>query len=175
MLFGPRLTNASSDEIMAYSTSRPITGGRAMQVASGPSGPRRESSCLKRLIVDPGSSEIWSVPLVYITEFYTPLVICSVAQWNFGFHAVPISKISITVVVAFGPGMRWCKSITAAAQELMGQIRPGSAKTTHAIRGELQRSQTPVASLARQHGINEKTVLKERHRSSVEDMPKSPG
>lgn len=37
----------------------------------------------------------------------------------------------------------------------MGQIRHGSAKTTHAIRGELQR-----ASLAKRYGINEKTVLK---------------
>lgn len=53
----------------------------------------------------------------------------------------------------------------------MGQLLHGSAKTTHAIRGELQRSQASSASLAKRHGINEKTVLKWRHRRSVEDMP----
>ena len=56
----------------------------------------------------------------------------------------------------------------------MGQILHGSAKTTHAIRGELQRSQASVASLARKYGINEKTVLKWRHRQSVDDMPMGP-
>ena len=56
----------------------------------------------------------------------------------------------------------------------MGQILHGSAKTTHAIRGELQRSQASVASLARKYGINEKTVLKWRHRQSVEDKPMGP-
>ncbi len=56
----------------------------------------------------------------------------------------------------------------------MGQVLHGSAKTTHAIRAELQRSQASVASLARQYGIDEKTVLKWRHRQSVEDMPMGP-
>ena len=56
----------------------------------------------------------------------------------------------------------------------MGQILHGSAKNTHAIRGELQRSQASVASLARKYGINEKTVLKWRHRQSVEDKPTGP-
>ena len=56
----------------------------------------------------------------------------------------------------------------------MGQILHGSAKTTHAIRGELQRSQASVASLAKRYGINQKTVLKWRHRRSVEDMPMGP-
>lgn len=50
----------------------------------------------------------------------------------------------------------------------MGQILHGSAKTTHSIRGELQRTQASVASLAKRYGINEKTVIKpargpERH------------
>jgi transposase-like protein len=49
--------------------------------------------------------------------------------------------------------------------------RHGSAKTTHAIRGELQRSQASVASFAKRYGINEKTVLKWRHRQSIEDLP----
>lgn len=49
----------------------------------------------------------------------------------------------------------------------MGQVLHGNAKTTHAIRSELQRSQASVASLAKRYGINEKTVLKWRHRQSV--------
>ena len=56
----------------------------------------------------------------------------------------------------------------------MGQILHGSAKATHTIRSELQRSQASVASLAKRYGINEKTVLKWRHRHSVEDMPMGP-
>lgn len=56
----------------------------------------------------------------------------------------------------------------------MGQILHGSAKTTHAIRGELQRSQASVASRAKRYGINEKTVVKWRHRRSVKDMPMGP-
>jgi transposase-like protein len=56
----------------------------------------------------------------------------------------------------------------------MGQILHGSAKTTHAVRAELQRSQASVAQLARQFGINEKTVIKWRNRQSVEDMPMGP-
>ena len=56
----------------------------------------------------------------------------------------------------------------------MGQILHGCAKTTHAIRGELQRSEASVAILAKRYGINEKTVLKWRHRQSVEDLPMGP-
>ena len=52
----------------------------------------------------------------------------------------------------------------------MGQVLHGSAKTTHAIRGELQRSQASVASLAKRFSINEKTVLKWRKRQSVEEV-----
>src|SRR3546814_20960365 len=56
----------------------------------------------------------------------------------------------------------------------MGQLLHGSAKTTHAVRAELQRSQAPVAQLAKRYGINEKTVIKWRRRPSVEDMPVGP-
>ena len=56
----------------------------------------------------------------------------------------------------------------------MGAFLHGSAKTTHAMRAELQRSQASVASLARKYGIDEKTVLKWRQRQSVEDMPMGP-
>lgn len=56
----------------------------------------------------------------------------------------------------------------------MGQVLHGSAKTTHAVRSELQRSQASVASLAKRYGINEKTVLKWRKRQSVEDLTMGP-
>jgi len=56
----------------------------------------------------------------------------------------------------------------------MGQVLHGSAKTTHAVRAELQRSQAPVAQLAKRFGINEKTVIKWRHRESIEDLPMGP-
>src|SRR3546814_19358123 len=56
----------------------------------------------------------------------------------------------------------------------MGQLLHGSAKTTHAVRAELQRSQAPVAQLAKRYGIHEKTVIKWRSRPSVEDMPVGP-
>ena len=56
----------------------------------------------------------------------------------------------------------------------MGQVLHGSAKTTHALRAELQRSQAPVAQLAKRYGINEKTVIKWRKRQSVEDLPMGP-
>lgn len=56
----------------------------------------------------------------------------------------------------------------------MGQLLHGSAKTTHAVRAELQRSQAPIAQLAKRCGINERTVIKWRSRQSVEDRPMGP-
>ena len=56
----------------------------------------------------------------------------------------------------------------------MGQVLHGSAKTTHAVRAELQRSKAPAAELARRYGINEKTVRKWRSRSTVADEPMGP-
>jgi len=56
----------------------------------------------------------------------------------------------------------------------MGQFLHGSAKTTHAVRAELQRSKAPAAELARRYGINEKTVRKWPSRSTVEDRPMGP-
>src|SRR3546814_11904293 len=67
-----------------------------------------------------------------------------------------------------------CSSDLITAEGLMGQVLHGSAKTTHAVRGELQRSQASVASLAKRFGINEKTVIKWRKRQSGEDMPMGP-
>ena len=42
----------------------------------------------------------------------------------------------------------------------MGQIRHGSATTTHAVRAALQRSQASLAQLIQDLGINPKTVAK---------------
>ncbi len=40
----------------------------------------------------------------------------------------------------------------------MGQIRHGSATTTHAVRAAIQRSQASLAALSQELGINPKTV-----------------
>ena len=52
----------------------------------------------------------------------------------------------------------------------MGQIRHGSATTTHAVRAAIQRSQASLAQLSRELDINPKTVAKWRKRAMVEDM-----
>ena len=56
----------------------------------------------------------------------------------------------------------------------MGQIRHGSATTTHAVRAAIQRSQASLAQLSRELGINPKTVAKWRKRATVEDMKTGP-
>jgi transposase InsO family protein len=56
----------------------------------------------------------------------------------------------------------------------MAQVLHGSAKTTHAVRTELQRSSASAAELARRYGLNAKTVAKWRSRSSVDDLPMGP-
>ena len=56
----------------------------------------------------------------------------------------------------------------------MGQIRHGSATTTHAVRAAIQRSQASLAQLSREMGINPKTVAKWRKRATVEDMKTGP-
>lgn len=56
----------------------------------------------------------------------------------------------------------------------MAQVLHGSAKTTHVIRAELQRSQASIAELARRYRLNGKTVAKWRCRASVEDLPMGP-
>ena len=59
----------------------------------------------------------------------------------------------------------------------MGQVRHGSATTTHAVRAAIQRSQASLAALSRELGINPKTVAKWRKRTTVEDLktgPKAP-
>ena len=56
----------------------------------------------------------------------------------------------------------------------MGQVRHGSATTTHAVRAALQRSQTSISKLSREFGINPKTVAKWRKRQTVEDQKTGP-
>ncbi len=59
----------------------------------------------------------------------------------------------------------------------MGQVRHGSATTTHAVRAAIQRSHASFSTLSRELGINPKTVAKWRKRATVEDMrtgPKAP-
>lgn len=56
----------------------------------------------------------------------------------------------------------------------MGQILHGGATTTHAVRAAIQRSKPTIADLSAQHGVNPKTVMKWRSRSSVEDLPMVP-
>jgi transposase InsO family protein len=56
----------------------------------------------------------------------------------------------------------------------MGQVRHGSATTTHAIRAAIQRSQATNAALSREIGINVKTVAKWRKRETVEDLKTGP-
>ena len=56
----------------------------------------------------------------------------------------------------------------------MGQILHGSATTTETVRRAIQNSQASIRSLARQYGINPKTVAKWKQRSRVQDAPMGP-
>ena len=56
----------------------------------------------------------------------------------------------------------------------MGQVRHGSATTTHAVRAAIQRSQASLTQLSRELGINPKTVAKGRKRATVEDTKTGP-
>ena len=56
----------------------------------------------------------------------------------------------------------------------MGQVRHGSATTTHAVRAAIQRSQATNATLSRELEINVKTVAKWRKRETLEDRKTGP-
>ena len=59
----------------------------------------------------------------------------------------------------------------------MGQVRHGSATTTHGVRAAIQRSRASLATLSRELGINPNTVAKWRKRATVGDQeawPKAP-
>ena len=53
----------------------------------------------------------------------------------------------------------------------MVQVLHKRAKTTHAIRAEIQQSQESIAALSRRLNINKKTVSKWKSRKSVDDKP----
>ncbi len=50
----------------------------------------------------------------------------------------------------------------------------GSARTTPRVRAELQEAQASSRTLARQYGIDPKTVLKWRKRTTTADAPMGP-
>ena len=52
----------------------------------------------------------------------------------------------------------------------MGQVRHGSASTTHAVRAAIQRSQASLAQLSKELGINPRTVAKWHERATAEDL-----
>src|SRR3954465_14841760 len=56
----------------------------------------------------------------------------------------------------------------------MGQVLPGSTRTTAAVRRAIQQSQESLRVLARRHGINPKTVAKWKKRKSAADLPTGP-
>ena len=56
----------------------------------------------------------------------------------------------------------------------MASVLHGSARTTPRIRAELQAAQTPSRAIALQYGINPKTVLKWRRRSTTADATMGP-
>ena len=56
----------------------------------------------------------------------------------------------------------------------MGQVRHGSATTTHAVRAAIQRSQATNAALSGELGINVKTVAEWRKRETLEDRKTGP-
>ena len=52
----------------------------------------------------------------------------------------------------------------------MGQVLHGTATTTHVVRAKIQASEASLLELSEQYGINPKTVLKWKHRDSLEDQ-----
>ena len=56
----------------------------------------------------------------------------------------------------------------------MGQILHGSAKTMHAVRAAIQRSQATLKELAQQYAINPKTVAKWKKRGFIHDEQMGP-
>jgi transposase len=56
----------------------------------------------------------------------------------------------------------------------MGQVLHGCATTTEAVRRAIQNSQESLRALAKRYGINQKTVIKWKGRTSVTDLPTGP-
>ena len=56
----------------------------------------------------------------------------------------------------------------------MASVLHGSARTTPRIRAELQEAQASSRALASQYGLNPKTILKWRKRTTTTDAPMGP-
>ena len=56
----------------------------------------------------------------------------------------------------------------------MVQVLHGSARTTTTVRRAIQASQASIRSLAKQYGLNPKTVAKWKQRREVQDAPMGP-
>jgi transposase InsO family protein len=56
----------------------------------------------------------------------------------------------------------------------MGHVRHRGARTTKAIRREIQQSQQSLRALAKYYGINPKTVAKWKKRNNTDDLPTGP-
>lgn len=56
----------------------------------------------------------------------------------------------------------------------MGQVLHGSATTTETVRRAIQNSQASIRTLAKQYGINAKTVAKWKKRAHTQDAPMGP-
>jgi hypothetical protein len=56
----------------------------------------------------------------------------------------------------------------------MGQGLHGGATTTEAVRRAIQRNEESLRTLAKRHGVNQKTIAKWRRRSSTADLPTGP-
>src|SRR5690606_2283873 len=74
----------------------------------------------------------------------------------------------------FSPRVSWSSLRPPQTSGPMGLVLHGSARTTQAIRRSIQCSQKTVSALAKQHGINRKTVAKWRRRQTVQDAPMGP-
>ena len=56
----------------------------------------------------------------------------------------------------------------------MGQVLYGSTTTTEAIRRAIQNSEESVRALSKRYGVNQKTVVKWKKRTSLADLPIGP-
>jgi len=90
------------------------------------------------------------------------------------FLASTVAQCPYQIGYVFSPNVCWCNIQPSTEEGFMGQILHGSAKTTHAIRTVIQRSQATLKELAQQYDINPKTVAKWRKRDFVDDAPMGP-
>jgi transposase-like protein len=70
--------------------------------------------------------------------------------------------------------MVWWSSVSKTKGATMGQILHGRATTTETVRRAIQSSQASLRTLAKQYGINSKTVAKWKKRDHVQDAAMGP-